>query len=588
MKRCGLVIRVSTDRQARNKEGSLKNQLQRLRKHIEYKNVACGENWVEAGKYILKGVSGKDSFRSPEFARLFSDIQLGKVNTVICTALDRICRSVKDFLNFFEILNQYDVEFVCLKQNYDTTSSQGKLFITIMMALAEFEREQTSERNREATLARAERGLWNGGHLLGYDLDPTRKGYLIINEREKHIVQFAFKKYLECGSLLTTARAMNNLGYRTKSYTSRRDKVHPPRKFVRSSVKHILMNYAYIGKKEINKKKKHLDQDKLKKYEQYRIVPAVWDSMIDEDSFVKVQHLLKENNATKHNAATKIRHTYILNSGLLWCDKCGHEMEGTCGTSRTGNTYYYYRCKNKDCRFKLPADQLEKIVLELIQKIVIHEQTAEEIIKSANENFIKELPQLKQQKKMLEKELVDVKNYADGIMKKWASVTSEYSNIILQEKLDELAKRRMQIEEGIRSLKMAIEEIKCDLLKKDEITGALNSFLEVFRQSKPYQQKDLIRLVLQKVFISDEIIKIALYGKYPDTGLFEKIVLEGCNEKKFTQTSNWLPGSTSERTTLRVESGLKINRNYSNQCSVTSSILVYCENNHSAETLLSA
>ncbi len=547
MKRCGLVIRVSTDRQAQNKEGSLKNQLQRLKKHIEYKNVACGENWAEAGKYILKGVSGKDSFRSPEFARLFNDIQLGKVNTVICTSLDRICRSVKDFLNFFEILNKYDVEFVCLKQNYDTTSSQGKLFITIMMALAEFEREQTSERNKEATLARAERGLWNGGHLLGYDLDPTRKGYLIINEREKHIVQFSFKKYLECGSLLNTARAMNNHGYRTKSYTSRRDKVHPPRNFVRSSLKHILMNYAYIGKKEINKKKKYLDQKKLKKHEQYRIVPAVWEPIIDEETFSKVKHLLKENSATKHNAATKTRHTYILNSGLLWCDKCRHEMEGTCGTSRTGDIYYYYRCKNKDCRFKLPADQLEKIVLELIQKIVIHDDTAEEIIKSANENFIKELPQLKQQKKMLEKELVEVKNFADGIMKKWASVTSEDSSILLQEKLDELAKRRMQIEEGIRSLETALDEIKCDLLKKDEITSALNNFIEVFLKSKPYQQKDLIRLVLQKVSISDESIKIALYGKYPDTGLFEEIASGVCNKKMFAQTSTWLPRPDSNQ-----------------------------------------
>ena len=68
-------------------------------------------------------------------------VKIGKVNTIICTALDRISRSVRDFLNFFEIINQYDVEFVCLKQNYDTTSPQGKLFITIMMALAEFERE---------------------------------------------------------------------------------------------------------------------------------------------------------------------------------------------------------------------------------------------------------------------------------------------------------------------------------------------------------------------------------------------------------------------------------------------------------------
>ena len=114
MKRCGLVIRVSTDRQAKNPEGSLTNQLQKLHAHIEYKNTVGGEEWSEGGRYVLKAVSGKDSMRSKEFAQLFEDMKTGKVNTVVCTALDRISRSVKDFLNFFEILTKYNVEFLSL------------------------------------------------------------------------------------------------------------------------------------------------------------------------------------------------------------------------------------------------------------------------------------------------------------------------------------------------------------------------------------------------------------------------------------------------------------------------------------------
>jgi site-specific DNA recombinase len=231
MKKCGFVVRVSTDRQAANEEGSLKNQLQRLRAHVKYKKTACNEDWVEADTYVLRAVSGKDSLRSEEMGRLFEGIRSGRINTVACTALDRICRSVKDFLSFFEILNEYGVEFVSLKQNYDTTTPQGKLFTTIMMALAEFEREQTSDRNKEATLARAERGLWNGGQLIGYDLDPDRKGNLIPNEKEIVIVNFAADTYLECGSILETMRTVNARGYRTKEYTSRRDKAHPAREF---------------------------------------------------------------------------------------------------------------------------------------------------------------------------------------------------------------------------------------------------------------------------------------------------------------------------------------------------------------------
>ena len=202
----GLVTRVSTDGQSRNDEGSLKTQLQRLRQHIEYKTTVAGEDWSEAAVYELKAISGKDSMRSVEFERLFADIRAGRINTILCTSLDRICRSVRDFLHFFEVLSEHGVEFVCLKQNYDTTSPQGKLFVTIMMALAEFEREQTAERTRDAVAARSERGLWNGGRLLGYDLDANHKGYLIPNDGEVAIVNYAFDTYLECGSLAGTVR----------------------------------------------------------------------------------------------------------------------------------------------------------------------------------------------------------------------------------------------------------------------------------------------------------------------------------------------------------------------------------------------
>ncbi len=207
--------------------------------------------------------------------------QLLQVNTVLCTALDRICRSVKDFLWFFETLNEHGVEFVCLKQNYDTTTSQGKLFVTIMMALAEFERDQTSERNRDTTAARAERGLWNGGRLLGYDLDPDHRGRIVPNPQEAAIVNLAFDTYLACGSIKETAEALNRRGYRTKGYTSRRGKHHPGVQFRISTLQYLLKNPAYIGKKEINKKGKSGGK--------YRLVDAVWEPIVDSEKFESVQ-----------------------------------------------------------------------------------------------------------------------------------------------------------------------------------------------------------------------------------------------------------------------------------------------------------
>jgi site-specific DNA recombinase len=309
MKKCGLVIRVSTDRQARNEEGSLKNQLQRLRAHIEYKRTACGEEWSEAARYVLEGVSGKDSMRSPQFAQLFEDIRTGKVNTVLCTALDRVSRSVLDFLSFFERLRQDQVEFVCLKQNYDTTTPQGKLFATVMMAMAEFEREQTADRTREAAAARAERGLWNGAMLYGYDPDPSKKGSLAVSEAEAEVVRFMFARYLECGSISETAEEMNRQGYRTKRFRSRRGGHHGANPFGYSTVQNMLRNLSYIGKKEISKPNKGKDPSSLPESDRYRVVDAVWPAIVDEETFWEVQRLLDANTRSNRNGTKPSRWT---------------------------------------------------------------------------------------------------------------------------------------------------------------------------------------------------------------------------------------------------------------------------------------
>ena len=534
MKACGFVIRVSTEEQASNKEGSLTNQLQRLRAHVEYKTTACGEDWQEIERYVLRGVSGKDSVKSPEFGRLFSDIEAGRVNTVICTALDRVSRSVKDFLHFFEIINQHDVEFVCLKQNYDTTSPQGRLFITMMMALAEFEREQTSERNKDASLARAERGLWNGGQLLGYDPDPDRKGNLIPNEREKVIVRFAFDTYLECGSILETAKRMNGQGFRTKEYRSRRDKFHAAAEFGHASVQHLLTNRAYIGKKEINKKKRTENQSKLPETQRYRIVDAVWELIIDEEEFDRVQDLMGKNNTTRHNGTKRIRHTYLLNAGLIWCGQCGTQMDGRCGTGAKGVKYYYYLCKNNDCRFKVPAGEIEGVVVERLGQLASSPEVLDEIVSATNTKLQTELPALIEQKDTLEKDLADVKKTADGTLDQWEQLLGEEGSVFLKERLDQLGKRRAEIETAIDELELAIEEVERETVTQETVLEALGNFTEVFHEIPPYQQKELMRLVLHKAVLKPDSMELALYGKPPQLSQ----MTQGAAR---SQTSNWLP-----------------------------------------------
>ena len=280
---------------------------------------------------------------------------------------------------------------------------------------------------------------------------------------------------------------MNKHGFRTKEYTSRRDKFHPAKEFCYSSVQNVLTNYAYIGKKEINKKKKAKNQEKLPKSERYRIVDAVWEPIVDEEKFYSVQALLKKNHASKHNKVRPVKHNYILNGGLLWCGKCGGEMEGRSGTGARGMRYYYYICKNKECKFKVPANEIEEVVLERIKELSAKEEIMADIIRATNGKLQKELPQLKERRTLLQRELTEIKNFADSIMNRWISLASEEGSLFLKEKLDQLGKRRREIESGIEALEQMIEDIERESVDQELVVLALNRFTDVFDHNKPYK-----------------------------------------------------------------------------------------------------
>jgi len=509
VKKAALVTRVSTDRQARNQEGSLVNQIQRLRQHIDYKTNACGENWTEAGVYELKGISGKNSMRSKEFERLFADIAAGRVNTVLCTALDRICRSVKDFLWFFEFLHDHNAEFVCLKQNYDTTSSQGRLFVTMMMALAEFEREQTSERTRDAVAARSERGLWNGGRLLGYDTDSNKKSTLIPNPAEAAIVNFAFDKYLECGSITETSDALNSRGYRTKSYSSRRDIYHPGERFYVSTVQYLLRNPAYAGKKEINKQSLHKKNAGNKAY---RLVDAVWPAIVSPDKFENVQRLMAENGQTNRNAAEPVRHVYVLSQGVLRCGRCGTVMDGRSGTGRLGIKYFYYGCPNKECGMRISAEEIETDVLERIKYLAADGSILEKLTEETNIRLLKQKPELEKQKTGLEKTLEEVVGQANNLLEHWSGMDGQAGSGFVKEKLNNLAKRRTELETGITEVEEALRQVTEQSVDAESVRCTLTNISEIYMQLKPFERRELIGLILKSAEVSEREIILEIYA----------------------------------------------------------------------------
>lgn len=516
MKRCGLYIRVSTERQAKVEEGSLKNQDQLLIQHVELKSKISQENWIIVERYIDEGKSAKDTQGRPAYLRMIQDIEKGRIDTIVCTALSRISRSTRDLLDMVDYFREKNVDFICLKEDFDTTTAQGKCFLTIMGALNEFEREQTSERTRANMLARAERGLWNGGQLLGYDLDSDKKGYIIPNEKEKAIVNFCFDTYLECGSVLKTCEIVNLKGYHTKEYTTKDGKFHSGKKFGYTPMLALLTNLAYIGKREINKKWMHKPQEGLPEEKRYKIVDAVWEAIVDTEKFYKAQKLLKENLQHKYNGVKPTRHFYLLNGGILHCYKCGAQMEGrSCYGNRGKKLYYYYCCTNRACRFKLPEPEIENTIREAMKAVASDESILDKIVDKTNTRLKQELPRLAGQKQRLQKELESLTGRAGYIMEKYIGVKE--GEEFVKENLAKLSQKKRYIEKEIEASEIVINDIERESVDSDFISQILGSFDEIYRDDvKPYQKKELLYGVLTRIELSDNLLKVGVPLEKPN------------------------------------------------------------------------
>ena len=507
MKRCGLYIRVSTDRQAKVEEGSLKNQDYLLTQHVELKNKLGPEPWVVVDRYVDEGKSAKDTKGRLAYLRMIEDAKEGKISAVVCVALSRISRSTRDLLDMIEFFKQHGVDFICLKEDFDTTTAQGKCFVTIMGALNEFEREQTADRTRAAFLARAERGLWNGGHLFGYDLDPERKGYLRVNEQEAAVVNCAFETYLKTGSVLRTRDALNTQGYRTKTYTSRYGKAHPAAPFSHGGIYQLLTNHAYVGKKEVNKYHRTRLQEQLAEELRYRLVPAVWPAIVSEERFAEAQRLLQQNLAWRNNSASPTKHFYLLNTGLLYCHRCGSVMDGRNGHGHKGQkAYYYYVCKNRTCRFKLPQAEIEGACAALAEAAVQQDDMLPRIVTQFNNRLKASLPQLVGERKRLEAELRQVNAEAQAVLAKAEGLDG--GRIFVEERLKELAEKRRYLETELERLRIETAGLNSREINEADVRRMLRGCQATFGEDlQPYKRRELLRSSIELIEFSDTICR---------------------------------------------------------------------------------
>ena len=499
MIKCGLYARVSTDLQAEVKNGSLDTQIDLLQKYVEIKDsTSPEEEWKVVAIYREEGKSGKNVDR-PEYQRMVRDIERGKINAVLCTRIDRVSRSIIDFLHFHEFLKENEAIFISLNENWDTSTPMGRFALTISLAMAELERERTSERTREKMQWRAEKGLKNGGQILGYDVDPDEKGVPKPNEAERELVLEIFQTYLKEQSFRATAQVINEKGYRTKSYVSRRGNFCAGKKFNNTSIMRILQNQFFIGKIAYN--------GEVYEGQHQPIVPIeLWN---------RAQAIIEAKRANPQKNRKQNLHTFLL-KGLVRCGWCKSHLVPVYSRNHQQKLYCYYQCTSKihrgdkECAMKyVPAHALERVVIDRLIQLSDDQKRVQELIAEATTSHSERMKTLTQTQENYRRNLKDIEKKLDVLVESLAGRKVGIKTI--SQKIIDLEEQKSQIEQEMMENETTLAEAKQKAVSVAQLQQKLTTFEEIFSEATPEERKELLRLHINHLIYTPDGIQLALF-----------------------------------------------------------------------------
>lgn len=317
-------------------------------------------------EYDDGGISG-GTMERPALQRLLADIRNRLVDTIVVYKVDRLTRSLADFARMVELFDAQGVSFVSVTQQFNTTSSMGRLTLNVLLSFAQFEREVTGERIRDKIKASKQKGIWMGGNVpLGYDVKERK---LLINEAEAKIVLHIFSRYLELGSVLLLKAELD----RDKIYTKQRvSDVRPGGKsFSRGGLYAVLANPIYIGRL------KHKGQ----------VHDGQQEAVISLDIWDKVQNMLRDHGHTRGRKPMHVTPSLLI--GKLF-DENGEPLS-TNHANKQGKRYRYYISKRlKESTqgmpkhgWRIPAPELENAVAGIAQKALSDRSKLAEALNAA-------------------------------------------------------------------------------------------------------------------------------------------------------------------------------------------------------------
>ncbi|KEI11051.1 serine recombinase [Clostridium sp. K25] len=515
---------------------SIDNQVKICKEHLSKNNIS---NFII---YEDEGFSGKNTER-PKFQTMLKDAKDKKFDILICYRLDRVSRNIADFSYLIQKLEKYDISFISVSEQFDTSTPMGRAMMYIASVFAQLERETIAERIKDNMVELAKSGRWLGGRTpTGFKSTPIttydnelneRKMFMLspINEELK-LVKLLFKLYLEKKSLSQVVKYLLSHNIKTKMDNN----------WSKTNVLSILTNPVYVKTTDevfdyLNSKNIHplgtpdgvhgmLSYNKRKgksgpsrDLNEHIYSVAKHEGIIESHDWLKVQNIL-EKNTSKAPRLGKT-HTALL-TGIMRCGVCGSHMKIAYGSinKKTGKRHYYYicslkrdsgctRCNNKNIR----GDIIENILIEKLKEMTLDEGVFINELKRHQEELygknstLSKIDELKKQ--------IAIKDTSIENLLKSISLTQD-KNIsqILVNKLEEISKEKLTLENTLNQYENRDKKNVSDNKNFDTIIYSLRNFKSLIDISNIYEKRLLISTIVDKIYWygDKEIMDVRFWG----------------------------------------------------------------------------
>jgi site-specific DNA recombinase len=348
--RCAIYTRKSTDEGLEQAFNSLDAQREACAAFILSQRH---EGWTVLPTLYDDGGYSGGTMERPGMKRLIADIEAGQIDVVVVYKVDRLTRALSDFAKLVEIIDRRGVSFVSITQQFNTTTSMGRLTLNVLLSFAQFEREVIGERVRDKIAASKKKGMWMGGSVpLGYDVKDRK---LIANPAEARTVVDIFKRYLRLRSVRALADELAAAGIKSKRRIHADGTEYGHQRFSHGALYLLLQNRTYLG-------------EATHKGNSY---PGEHAAIVGKPLWEAVQAALGENRVAR-TTGSRTKQPSLL-TGILF-DQAGGRLTPT-HCVKKGKRYRYYvstalvtgTAKSRSSRIRIPAGDLETVVLDRLR-----------------------------------------------------------------------------------------------------------------------------------------------------------------------------------------------------------------------------